>query len=203
MRSSQERRAGISKLRFAALGRGLRLACVLAFALGVDARVDAAPKRTREAALTLHPKCPPAALSVPTIDFAELYRFGSRAPEPTEKLLGLQGKRVKVVGFMALLERPVRGGLYLAPYPSQSDESGAGRGDVPPTSILVLPSLAAGKEVAFVSGALEVTGILDFGNRESDGERASLRLLVDAADLEALRFARTRATVRKPGKGDN
>ena len=147
-------------------------------------------------AVRLRPKRPPRTLSIPTIDFAELYHFGSRAPEPTAKLLGLQNQRVTVVGFMALLERPVRGGFYLAPYPSMSDESGGGRGDVPPTSVLVLPATASGKEVTFLPGALQISGILDVGNRESDGEIATIRLLVDAKDLKQLRFARTRTTAR-------
>ena len=142
----------------------------------------------------LHPGRPPRGLSIPTIDFAELFTFGARALVPTPKLLGLQGQRVTLIGFMALLERPVGGGFYLCPYPVSADESGAGRGDLPPASVLVLPVTAKGKEVAFVPGALEVSGVLDVGNREVAGEIATIRLLVDAEDLHQLRFARTRAT---------
>jgi hypothetical protein len=165
------------------------------------AHAPAAPPGARP--LRLVPLPPPRALSVPTIDFAELYRFGSRAPELSSKLLALQGRRVMLVGFMVLLERPPRGGFYLSPLPAASDESGAGRGDLPPTSVLVLPRAAAGRPVSFVPGALEITGVLDVGNREIDGEPSTVRLLLDGPS--DLRFARTRRTAgaaRKTAKGE-
>jgi hypothetical protein len=142
--------------------------------------------------LRLVPRRPPGALSVPSIDFAEMYRFGARAPELTPKVLALQGRRVTLVGFMVLLERPVAGGFYLSPLPAASDESGGGRGDLPPASVLVVPTIAAGKQVRFVPGALELTGVLDVGNREIEGEASTIRLLVD--DARQIRFARTHAT---------
>jgi hypothetical protein len=147
------------------------------------------------------PRSPPRAQSTPTLDFSEFYHFGPRAPEPTAKLLSFAGKRVTLVGFMVLLEAPVIGGFYLAPYPAASDESGSGRGDVPPTAVLVLPRAAKGKAVEFVPGPLEITGTLQVGNEETAGESASVRLLVD--DLRRFRFARIRSTasgVRTPTK---
>lgn len=152
--------------------------------------------------ITLVPR--PALKAAPvTIDFSEFYVFGPRAPEPTAKLLGLNGKRVTLVGFMAQMELPPRGGFYLAPYPAVCDESGAGRGGLPPPSVLVLPLAARGKEVAFVDGALEVTGILDVGNKPSDdGEVASLRLILD--DPNEIKLARTRSTAEaaRPNRKD-
>lgn len=144
------------------------------------------------APVRLVPRPPPGTLSSPTIEFSELYRFGDRAPELTPKALALQGQRVTLVGFMVSLERAPRGGFYVSPYPAASDESGGGRGDLPPTSVLVLPRTAAGRPVHFVPGALEVTGILDVGNAETDGEPSTIRLVVD--DARDVRFARTRRT---------
>jgi hypothetical protein len=112
----------------------------------------------------------------------------------TPKALGLQGKRVTMVGFMVALERPVTGGFFVSPTPAGADESGGGRGDLPPTSVLVLPKGAAGLHVAFVPGALEITGILDVGNQLHEGEPSTIRLLVD--DARSIRFARTRHTAR-------
>ena len=97
---------------------------------------------------------------------------------------------------MVLLDTPVLGGFYLSPYPAACDESGAGRGDVPPTSVLVLPKLAQGKQVAFVPGALEVTGILEVGNKETAGETWTIRVIVE--DARQLRFARTKSTLSQP-----
>ncbi len=142
------------------------------------------------------PRRPPASLSIPTLDFQQFYRFGARAPEPSAELLALAGKKVTLVGFMVLLDTPVLGGFYLSPYPAACDESGAGRGDVPPTSVLVLPKVAQGKQVAFVPGALEVTGILEVGNKETSGETWTIRLIVE--DPRHLRFARTKSTLSLP-----
>src|SRR5262245_33698937 len=117
--------------------------------------------------------------AAPPIAFEEFYAFGPRAPQPTAKLLGLNGKRVKLMGFMVQMERGPLGGFYLAPYPAFCDESGGGRGGLPPPSVLVLLEGARGKEVAFVDGVLEVTGILDVGNKAGeDGEAATIRLFV-------------------------
>jgi hypothetical protein len=154
----------------------------------------AAPSAPR--VLRLTPKPPPKTLSTPNLDFAELYTFGPRAPELTAKVLALHGKRVTMVGFMVALERPVKGGFFVSPYPASSDESGGGRGDLPPTSVLVLSKGAVGREVAFVPGALEITGILDVGNQEHEGEPSTIRLLVE--DTLAVRFARTRRTAKGP-----
>jgi hypothetical protein len=144
--------------------------------------------------VVLVPRRPPRSLSIPTIDFAELYQFGARAPEPTPKLLALQNKRVTLVGYMVELERPARGAFYLAPYPTICDESGAGRAGIPPTAVLVVPKAARGMQIAFVPGTLEVTGVLEVGNQESDGELATVRLRVD--DLSKFRFARRRLTAK-------
>lgn len=157
-------------------------------------RAEAPAPPTRVFRLT--PKPPPKTLSAPNLDFAELYAFGPRAPELTAKVLGLHGKRVTMVGFMVALERPVKGGFFVSPYPAGSDESGGGRGDLPPTSVLVLPKVAVDQEVAFVPGALEISGILDVGNREHEGEPSTIRLLVE--DARSIRFARTRRTARVP-----
>ncbi|HEX2660564.1 MAG TPA: hypothetical protein VHU40_19920 [Polyangia bacterium] len=148
----------------------------------------------RAGVVRLSPQPPPKALSSPTLDFAELYVFGPRAPRVTDKTEALHGKRVTMVGFMVALQRPVLGGFFMSPYPADADESGGGRGDLPPTAVLVLPKAAAGHEVAFLAGALEITGILDVGNQVQDGEPSTIRLLVE--DARSIRFARTRRTAK-------
>ncbi|HET9960540.1 MAG TPA: hypothetical protein VFQ61_38985 [Polyangiaceae bacterium] len=131
-----------------------------------------------------------------TLDFRELYRFGDRAPELTDRARDLAGKRGTLVGFMVLLENPVHGGFYLSPYPAISDESGAGRGGVPPTAVLVLLSAAGTRPIDFVPGALEVSGTFELGTAEKAGEISSVRLIVD--DARGIRFARTRTTLKVP-----
>ena len=41
-----------------------------------------------------------------SIGFSELYAFGPRGPAPTPKLLGLQGRRVTLIGHMVRPEGP-------------------------------------------------------------------------------------------------
>ncbi len=171
-------------------------ACATLALVALSQSAQARPRAASARVLRLVPARPPAKQSVASIDFTELYRFGPKAPEFTPKLLALEGKRVTLLGFMVLMESPVRGGFYLAPYPAASDESGAGRGGVPPTAVLVLPKQAEGKEVAYVPGALQVTGVLELGNREVNGEITSIRLRLERPS--DLRFARRRSTLKAP-----
>lgn len=177
------------------LGRAFRRLSIwalwhaVAATLCVGAHAEPVPKTAR-----LAPRPPPARASVATIDFDRFYHFGERAPQPTPELLALVGKRVKLVGFMVALERPVQGGFYLSSYPANSDESGAGRGGLPPTSVLVLVRAARGRYIDYVSGALELTGVLEVGNLELAGESSSIRLLVE--DTRQIRYARRRSTLR-------
>lgn len=112
--------------------------------------------------------------------FGELFEAGPRELQPSPKLLSLNGKRVKMVGFMAQMEIPLRGAFYLAPRPLSCDESGGGIGDLPPEAVRVVVRSHSGKVVPFVRGPLEVTGVLEVGYRaEQDGEASSLRLILD------------------------
>jgi len=131
----------------------------------------------------------------PALDFSELYVFGPRAPTPTPKLLSLHGQRVALAGFMVQMEHQPREGFYLAPYPPFCDESGAGRGGLPPPSVLVVPRAVGGEQVAFVEGPIEVTGILEVGNKASkEGEVATVRLFLD--DFTYAKYAPTRSAAQ-------
>jgi len=99
---------------------------------------------------------------------------------PSEKALSLNGQRVNLVGFMARMEEPILGGFYLVPRPLSLDESGAGTGDLPSESVLVLVPGSEGKAVAHVPGALEGTGILEVGNHtDAEGRVSNFRLKLD------------------------
>jgi len=112
--------------------------------------------------------------------FGELFESSPRELKPTAKLLGLDGKRVKMVGYMAQLEEPTSGAFYLTPRPIVCGEGGAGTGDLPPEVVRVVVRSRRGKPVAFIPGPLEVTGILEVGNRaEEDGSVSAIRLVLD------------------------
>jgi len=145
--------------------------------------------RPEHAELALSPQPAPSARSRPTIEFHEFYTYGSRAPRPRPKLLRLNGKRITLVGYMAQMRSPPRGGFYLAPYPAVCGESRMRCGGLPPPSVLVLPHAARGRQVAFVEGTFDVTGILD-----TDQEGRVVRLILD--DLKGFRLANNRSSAR-------
>ena len=99
---------------------------------------------------------------------------------PSEKARSLNGRRVRIAGFMAAMEEPIEGGFYLVPRPISLDESGAGTGDLPLEAVLVLVSGSEGKVIQHLPGALEGTGILEVGNSStSEGRISNFRLRLD------------------------
>jgi hypothetical protein len=113
--------------------------------------------------------------------------------KPSVKAVSLTGKRVRLVGFMAQMELPPKGGFYLVPRPLHVDEAGSGTADLPPDSVLVVSRSTAGQTLPFMQGALEVTGILEIGNRaDEDGRVSAIRLLLDGAPISNPRETRER-----------
>ncbi len=111
--------------------------------------------------------------------FGELLAPGA-VLRPSDKALALNGKRVRIVGFMAEMEEPLAGAFYLVPRPLKLDESGAGTGDLPLESILVDVPGPVGRAIAHVEGALAGTGVLEVGNRaDVQGRVANFRLRLD------------------------
>lgn len=100
------------------------------------------------------------------LSFHDFFEPSAKTLKPTAKLLSLNGKRVRLVGFMAYMEQPQLGGFYIAPQPVFCDEEGGGNADLPPESVLVKMNSASGKAVKFIPGALEVTGILQIQNSQ-------------------------------------
>jgi hypothetical protein len=109
----------------------------------------------------------------------ELLEPGSKL-RPSTKARSLDGQRVRIAGFMAQLEEPIKGGFYLVPRPLSLDESGAGTGDLPLESVLVLVPGSTDTVIPHLPGALEGTGILEVGNRsDNEGRVSNFRLRLD------------------------
>ena len=118
--------------------------------------------------------------AVPTIEFREFFEANTSELKPSAKLLGLNGRRARLVGFMAQMERPLQGAFYLCPRPVYSDESGGGTAELPIGSVRVIVRTAKGKSIPFVSRPIEVVGILEVGNQtEDDGTVSAIRLILD------------------------
>ncbi len=132
-------------------------------------------------ALAGAPAARPAATAAdaPRLEAGELLAPGPRLA-PSARALALDGRRVRLVGFMAELEDPPRGGFYLAPRPVRCDEEGAGTGDLPPDAVRVIVRSAVGEEIPFLPGPIEATGVLVLGNAaDADGRVSLFRLVLD------------------------
>jgi hypothetical protein len=118
----------------------------------------------------------PAALA-----FSEFFRPASARLQPSDKLTGLDGQRVRIQGFMARMEEGPAGAFYLASRPVSCDEGGAGTGDLPPDAVLVLVPWSVGAEIPFLAGPLEVVGVLHLGAAtRPDGAPARIRIVLDS-----------------------
>lgn len=94
------------------------------------------------------------------LTFSKLLRPTSRSLEPTPALTEANGKRVRISGYMALMEEQIAGGFWLSPTPVFQDESGAGTGDLPPNAIFVKVRGAGQEQILFLRGLLSVSGVL-------------------------------------------
>ena len=93
-----------------------------------------------------------------SLSFQEFFASTPSTLQPSEKLLRLHEKQVRIVGFMAQMEDGPTGAFYLCSRPVKCDESGAGIGDLPIASVLVIAPAMKGKKIPFLARALAVTG---------------------------------------------
>ena len=102
---------------------------------------------------------------------------------PSSKARALSGKRVRLSGFVADMDRSPPGAFYLVPRPLHCDEAGGGSADLPPDAVLVTLSAPGLSERAVepVPGAVEVVGTFEVGNRaDAQGWVANFWLRMDA-----------------------
>ena len=113
------------------------------------------------------------------LSFQEFFAPTPNTLQPSEKLLRLHEKQVRIVGFMAQMEDGPTGAFYLCARPVKCDESGAGIGDLPIASVLVIVPAMKGKKIPFLARALAVTGRLEIGNSsEAENATAPIRLIL-------------------------
>ena len=116
------------------------------------------------------------------LSFHEFFVPSPRELKASPRLRALQGKRVKLVGFMAKLEVAPLGAFYLTPTPVVCDEAGGGTADLPPDAVYVIVRSLQGQPIPFAAKPLELTGVLELGHRvEPDGRSTQLRLTLDQA----------------------
>jgi len=140
---------------------------------------------------------PPLPAGVTELKFSEFFvnPVGPRGLELTGKLRGLEGRRVRILGYMAHRETQPPGVFLLTPFPVQVHDHDNGLAEDFPASVVQVsvPTLRA-QPVPYAPGLMLLTGILRLGNQpEPDGRVSLVRL-----ELDPLRRWRNRRSVR-PG----
>ena len=125
---------------------------------------------------------PPAPDGVTDLKFSELFKpIGKRGLEHSEKLRGLDGRRVRILGYMVRQSRPLPWTFLLTPVPLALHEAEYGFAeDMPATVLHVQMQRNATPIVPYTPGLLLLTGTLSVGNREEpDGRVSTVRLALD------------------------
>ena len=120
---------------------------------------------------------------VQELKFSEFFKSpaGPLGLELTDKLRGLAGQRVRLLGFMVRQTRPSPGVAILAPFALATNEFEYGLADdFPPNVVFVDVPRFADLAVPHTPGPLLLTGTLEIGRREEPDGRVSLvRLRLD------------------------
>jgi hypothetical protein len=154
-----------------------------ALALGLSVQMHAFAGTEHNAPTSALPALPADTVELKFKDFFAK-PVGPRGLEMTPKLLALDGKRVRILGYMAQQEDPHPGFFMLTPVPVTVAEASAGvADDLPPATLFVhLPLSQVNEVTSHQSGLLVLTGTLSVGNREQrDGRISMVRLQLDAA----------------------
>ena len=127
-----------------------------------------------------------APLTPEELRFRDFFRMpiGAGGLESSARLIDLDGKLVRIRGFMAHQDVPTPGFLILSPLPvalGDADESLSD--DLPPAVVFVHFD---GPAQPYVPGLLQITGMLSVGaHDERDGHVSQVRLRLDAAQFAA------------------
>ena len=128
----------------------------------------------------------PESLPPAPLEFREFFEPSAHALVPSARLRSLVGRRVRLVGHMARMEAPPRGGFFLCASPVLATEAGGGTADLPPDAVLVLVRSAKDKEIAHIAQPLEVTGRLELGPQvDEEGRVSRIRIVLDGSTRPA------------------
>jgi hypothetical protein len=171
-----------------------RFACLLALAATAigpalshepTASIPAPKPRSGPGAAGETPARPPAPAGVTDLDFRGLFRMpiGRQGLEYSDEARRLEGKKVRLLGYMARTDHPAPGLMILSPYPFVLHEDEYGMADdLPPTVVHVLLPDRPTEPVPFTPGPLLLTGTLELGAKSMpDGRQSFVRLLLDPA----------------------
>ena len=148
---------------------------------------------------------PPLPKDVTELKFGDFFvrPVGTHGLELTDKLRQLDGRRVRILGYMVHQEEPPPGRLLLAPVPAQIHEHDNGLADdLPASTLFVSVPTSPAATVPHVPGLMLLTGTLNVGGRtEPDGRISLVRLALDPPD-KSVRASASRNNLSAPmGKG--
>lgn len=113
--------------------------------------------------------------------------IGKRGLELTDKFLSLNGKHVRIVGYMAKAETPTPGMFVLSPLPIELGDEDESLSDDLPASSLFVHTGDSQFVVPHITGLINLTGTLSIGSlEEADGHVSMARLLLDPEISAAL-----------------
>lgn len=128
--------------------------------------------------------------NVADLRFRDLFRLpvGPKGLEPTERLRALDGKQVRMTGYMVHQEQPIANRLILAAMPiSMSEDEDGLADDLPPNVVFVHLLRSPETPMAYQRGVLQFTGTLSVRPKEEvDGRVSSVRLLVEGCERAAM-----------------
>jgi hypothetical protein len=119
---------------------------------------------------------------VEPLAFHEFYKMpvGARGLEPTDRLLSLNGKRVRILGYMGEMQRDSKRALIFSPLPLEAQPEEYGLcDDIPATHILVTLPGNTDEQISHINGRLLLTGILSVGTYSENRETSFVRMTLD------------------------
>lgn len=125
---------------------------------------------------------PPPPEGVVDLRFHDFFGpIGDRGLDYSPTLRALDGRRVRLVGFMVRESEHAPGLLLLAGWPLTVQTKGSCTyDDAPPTAVHVLLPTATPRPVPYRPGRLILTGRVELGPRpEADGRISTIRLFLD------------------------
>ena len=132
---------------------------------------------------------PPLPAGVEELKFGDFFvsPVGQRGLEVTAKLRGLDGKRVRMLGYMVQQEEPPSGRFLFSPLPAQQvhEHDNGLADDLPASTVFVSVPTVRDAAVPYAPGLMLLTGTLSVGNRtEPDGRISVVRLALDPPEAE-------------------
>lgn len=144
---------------------------------------DATTVGTTAAASARLPQLPPLPAGVEDLTFREFFKLpiGPRGLEPTEKLVSLDGKRVRILGYMVHQEQATPGRFILSPLlVSMSEIADGPADDMPASAVFVHLPETDHRIISYTRRPLLLTGRLGLGSEEEpDGRVSYVRLYPD------------------------